>query len=97
MTGLLVGWVGHWPYIVSSRPTWIFISLVLFLSLIPLVILVFLPRGKVFERALKGAIAKQQITPELREALADPAVRAASVYESAAVSVILALMVLKPF
>lgn len=97
VTGLLLGWVGGWPYITANHPTWIFISLALFLSIIPLVIFIFVPRGKVFEKALQSAIQEQHITPALRQALADPLVRAATVYEVVLFSAIIALMVFKPF
>jgi hypothetical protein len=97
VTGLLLGWVGGWPYIVASHPTWIFFSLLLFLSLFPLVFFIFIPRGKAFGKVFQVALAEQRITPELRAALSDPAVRAATIYETVAVGIILGLMVLKPF
>ena len=97
VTGLLLGWVGGWPYIVASRPTWIFISLALFLSLLPVVFLVFVPRGKAYAKVLHVALDEQRITPELRAALADPAVRAATIYETVVIAIIMCLMVLKPF
>jgi len=76
---------------------WLFVSLLLYLSLIPLVPIVFLPRGKVFEAALAAAEVEGQVTPELRAAWRDPVVRAAHVYELAAVTVVLTLMLTKPF
>lgn len=72
-------------------------SLVLFATTIPLVPLVFLPRGKVFEGALSSAVAERRMTPELRAALRDPAVAAARVYEKVVVALVIALMVTKPF
>lgn len=97
VSGLLLGWVGGWPYIVANHPTWIFLSLLLFLSLLPLVFLVFIPRGKAFGKVFQVAVAEQRITPELRAALADPAVRAATIYEFILAGVVLYLMILKPF
>lgn len=97
VTGLLLGWVGGWSYITASHPTWIFVSLILFLSILPLVVAIFLPRGKVFAKVFQQAIAEQKITPELRAALADPLVRAATVYEFVAIAIVLYLMVFKPF
>lgn len=97
VTGLLLGWVGGWPYLTAGRPTWIFVSLLLFLSTVPLVIFVFVPRGRAFGKVFQAAIAEQRITPELRSALADPAVRAATAYESVAIGLTLGLMVFKPF
>lgn len=97
VSGLLLGWVGGWPYIAASHPTWIFVSLLLFLSQLPFVFFVFIPRGKAFGKIFQAALAEQRITPDLRAALADPAVRAATIYETVAFSIVLVLMVLKPF
>jgi hypothetical protein len=97
VTGLLVGWAGGWPPLVSGHPTWISLSVLLFLSQLPFVFLVFIPRGKQFGKVFQVALAEQQITPELRAALADRAVRAATIYESVTFGLILGLMVLKPF
>ena len=76
---------------------WLFVSVVLFLSILPLVPLVFLPRGRVFEAALVDAEGKGRVTPELRTAWRDPVVRAAHIYELAAVTLVLVLMLTKPF
>lgn len=76
---------------------WLFVSVLLYLSLLPLVPLVFLPRGRVFETALTEAVAAGEVTPALRAAFHDPVVRAAHVYELAAVTIILVLMLAKPF
>ena len=62
---------------------WLFVSLLLFLSPLPLVPLVFLPRGRVFEAAMATAEAEGRVTPELQAAWRDPVVRAAHVYELA--------------
>jgi hypothetical protein len=97
VTGVLLGIVGQWPYLVAGHPTWLFVSLLLFLSQIPLVVFVFVPRGKAFGKVYAAALQEQQITPLLRAALADPAVCAATIYESLSVAIILALMVFKPF
>jgi len=66
---------------------------------LPLVIvpLIFLPRGKKFDVVLKDALAKGQMTPELRAHLDDPVVRAAHTYELVSMAVIVYLMVMKPF
>jgi hypothetical protein len=65
--------------------------------LFPLVPLVFIPRGKRFEAALQDAVAREEITPELREQMADPMVRAAHLAEMIGVVLIVVLMVFKPF
>jgi len=76
---------------------WLFVSLLLFLSPLPLVPLIFLPRGKVFEAAMSTAQANGHVTPELLAAWRDPAVRAAHVYELSSVTLVLILMLTKPF
>jgi len=76
---------------------WLFVSVVLYVSIIPLVPLVFLPRGRVFAAALAEAEAHGEYTPVLRAAFHDPVTRAAHVYELGAVTAILALMLAKPF
>ena len=76
---------------------WLFASLVLFLSPLPLIPLVFLPRGKVFEAALNDAEEKGVITEQLSVAFRDPVVFAAHLYELGVVLVVLVLMIAKPF
>jgi hypothetical protein len=73
------------------------VSLLLFLTIIPLVPLVFLPKGKVFDAAFTQAVEAGRITPALTAALHDPVVDAAHVYELAIVTVVILLMVTKPF
>jgi hypothetical protein len=76
---------------------WLFVSLVLYLSIVPLVPLVFVPKGTIFAAALEAAEARGEYTPELRAAFHDPLTRAAHAYELAAVTVVLVLMLTKPF
>lgn len=83
--------------LVGAPVTWLFVSLVLYLSVLPLVPLVFLPRGRVFEAALEEAETSGVVTERLRAAWSDPVVRAAHLYELGAVTVVLVLMLAKPF
>jgi hypothetical protein len=76
---------------------WLFASLVLFLSPLPLVPLVFLPRGKVFEAALAGAEETRTVTADLRAVFRDPVVFGAHAYEFGSTLVVLILMIAKPF
>ena len=76
---------------------WLFVSLVLYLSVLPLVPLVFMPRGRVFGAALEDAERQGTLTPELATAFHDPVTRAAHVYELGAITVVLCLMLTKPF
>lgn len=76
---------------------WLFVSLLLYLSAIPLVPLVFLPRGRVFGGALEDAIRDGTVTERLRAGFADPVVRMAHVYELGMTFTVLVLMISKPF
>jgi len=94
--GMLTAWAKGYAWF-GLTTGWIVASVVLLLSVVPFVPLVFIPRGKVFDAEMASARAAGQVTPGLRAAFADPAVTFARRYEIAAVSVIIALMVLKPF
>jgi hypothetical protein len=94
--GLLAAWNQHLSF-TAEDGRWLLVSLVLFLSIVPLVPLVFLPRGRVFEAALREATERGEVTPALSAAFRDPAVRLARVYEGAVIAVVLTLMVVKPF
>jgi len=59
--------------------------------------LVFIPRGKKFDVILEHALAQGRMTPELRAALDDRAVRFLHSTEIVLVIVIVVLMVFKPF
>jgi predicted integral membrane protein DUF2269 len=94
--GLLAAWAEGQP-LAGTDDWWLLTSLILFVGLGVLVPTVFLPRGKVFEGALEQARQRGEVTPELRAALRDPAVRNARAAEIVVVAVIVALMVTKPF
>jgi hypothetical protein len=96
VAGLLTMWAQHRsPF--EADGVWLGVSLILFLSLIPLVPLVFVPTGKVFAAAFEDAKTRGQVTPELTAAFADRKVAFARNYELAVVTVVIVLMVTKPF
>lgn len=80
----------------GARIDWLFASLVIYVSAVPLVPLVFLPRGRVFDAALEDAAAQGAVTERLRAAFRDPVVYIAHVYELGAMVVVLSLMIAKP-
>jgi hypothetical protein len=96
LAGLLATRIKHIPF-TGQGTRWLLLSLILFLSTLPLVPLVFIPRGRVFERELEDAKRRGEVPPALRTAFRDPAVAAARWYEVVAVAVIVTLMVVKPF
>jgi hypothetical protein len=65
--------------------------------MIPVIALIFLPRGKVFDQALEQAIAAGTVTEKLSAAFRDRVVTVAHTYELVITVVIILLMVLKPF
>jgi hypothetical protein len=98
--GLLSAWRAGWPilgFLQGGSVNWILASLGLYLTLVPLIVWVFLPRGRVFETALRDAVSAGHVTPALRAAFADPVVRAAHAWELAALGLVIVLMVAKPF
>jgi Predicted integral membrane protein (DUF2269) len=81
----------------ASGNRWLLVSLIVYLSTVPFIPLVFIPRGKVFGQALAAANERGEVTPELTAAFHDPAVAFARNYELVVIAVIVTLMVTKPF
>ena len=81
LTGLPLTWLGHWPLVNAGVPTWTLVGAVLYLSTIPLVIWVYVPRGKVFGTVFAEALAQKRVTVELRAAFSDQVIRASWLYE----------------
>jgi uncharacterized membrane protein len=94
--GLATMWAQHLPWW-GQNTRWVTVSLLLYLTLIPFVPLVFLPRGKVFERAMRESTEAGRRMPALEAAFADPAVAFARNYEKVVVAIVIVLMVTKPF
>ena len=63
----------------------------------PLVVWVFLPRGRLFEVALADAQARGMITDQLRLAMRDRAIALAHNVEYVLITAALYLMIAKPF
>ena len=94
--GLLIG-APILGFLQGADRNWLLVSNIILLLGFLNVPFIFLPRGKLFRAALEDALAKGQITPELRAHLNDPVVRAAHWYELISMVAITFLMVLKPF
>jgi uncharacterized membrane protein len=100
ISGLVLAWWQGWPllgFLQGSTVNWLLVSLLLYLAVIPLILFIFLPRGKIFANALEKAVAQGQMTPELHAAFHDPQVRLAHIVEGVLVAAIVYLMVMKPF
>lgn len=94
--GLLAAWAQGRP-LAGPGNGWLLASLILYLSLIPPIPLVFIPRGRAFDRAFEEATERGEVTPTLRAAFRDRVVAAARAWEVLAIASIVALMVVKPF
>jgi len=84
-------------FLQGADRNWLLVSNLLLLIGFFSVPLIFLPRGKKFAVVLEDALAKGQMTPQLRAHLDDPVVRAAHWYELISMPLIVFLMVFKPF
>ena len=96
LAGFLTAWAQGYPWL-GLTTGWMLASTILLLSPLPLVPLVFLPRGRRFEAELAAARQAGVITPGLRAAFADPLVAFARRWEFISVGLVITLMVLKPF
>jgi uncharacterized membrane protein len=84
-------------FLQGASRNWLLVSNLLLLIGFFAVPLIFLPRGKKFAVVLEDALAKGQMTPQLRLSLEDPVVKAAHWYEMISMPLIVFLMVFKPF
>jgi len=84
-------------FLQGASRNWLLVSNLLLVIGLVIVPTIFLPRGKKFDVVLKEALAKGQMTPELRLSLEDPVVKAAHWYELISMPLIVFLMVFKPF
>jgi hypothetical protein len=76
---------------------WLFVSDVLMLPLLLVVAFVYPRVGRRIRGALDHAEVGGSLTPELASAWADPRLRLGRAYEFVAVSIVLGLMIAKPF
>ena len=98
--GVILGLIGHFPilgFLQGAQQNWLLVSNILLIGIQVIIPTVFVPRGKVFDPILQDALAKGEITPELRAAMNDNAVKLAHIYEEVSLIIITVLMVLKPF
>jgi hypothetical protein len=96
LLGLLAVWAQDRP-LGGPGNGWVPVSLLLYVPLFAQVPLVFVPRGRVFDRALEDAIEQDAVTEPLARALRDPVVAAARTLELVVVAALVTLMVVKPF
>lgn len=100
LAGLAAAWARGWPilgFLQGGDVNWVLVSILIYLTIIPLIVLVFMPRGRVFRAAFDEAVTLGQVTPRLTAALKDPAVEIARAYEITIIAVLTWLMVARPF
>jgi len=100
MLGLLTAVAQGRPFLgpIQGAPIdWLFVSLLIYLSVSFLAPMVFLPRRREFDDALQEAERLDEMTDRLRLAFRDPVVFYARAYELGAMVVVLVLMIAKPF
>ena len=94
--GLMIG-APILGFLQGASYNWLLVSNILLLLGFFNVPLVFIPKGKLFDVALKDALARGQMTPELRAQMDDQTVRLVHFIELASLGFITFLMVFKPF
>lgn len=97
VAGLITAAVKGYPYL-GLTTGWMLLSLILVL-VFPFVLgpRVYIPRTRAIEVAMADAREQGVMTAELRAAFADPVLTYARWYEAIAMTIVVALMVLKPF
>jgi len=94
--GLMIG-APILGFLQGASRNWLLVSNILLLMGFFNVPLVFIPKGKLFDIALQDALARGQMTPELRAQMDDQTVRIVHFIELASLGLITVLMVFKPF
>ncbi len=84
-------------FLQGAEKNWLLVTNVLLVLGSLNVPLIFLPRGKVYDKLLAEAIVKGEVTRELKDHLDDKVVKAAHLFEIAMLVFIVILMVFKPF
>jgi uncharacterized membrane protein len=98
--GVFVAWRGGWPilgFLQGSSSNWLLATNLLLLVGLAIVPTIYLPRGRLFDRALQEALEIGKNTPKLQAAMDDRQVKWAHGFEYASLLAIIFLMVAKPF
>jgi uncharacterized membrane protein len=98
--GVILALMSGYPlfgFLQGAAQNWLFVANILLVMMFLLIPTVLIPRGKKFAVILEAALAKGEMTPELRAAMDDRMVKLVHLYEEVSLVMIVALMVLKPF
>ena len=100
VTGLAAAFMRGYPVVGlngGGGPYWVHAALGIYLSIVPVIVFVFLPKGRLYRVALAEAESRGEVTAALRNTIEDPVVGAARTYELVMVGVLTYLMVVQPF
>ena len=100
VSGIVLAVLEGYPllgFLQGGAVNWLLAANVLVLSIVALIVLVFVPRGRQYAEVLQEAETRGEITPTLRATLSDPVVVWAHRWENLAVGLVILLMVVKPF
>lgn len=98
--GLIAAAVGGFPilgFLQGGKENWVLASLVLYIILMVFVFAVSVPKGKALGKAVGAAVGQGKITDELTAALNDSTFNTAAVIQDVLLTLIIILMILKPF
>jgi uncharacterized membrane protein len=84
-------------FLQGASTNWLLASNILLVFVLVVIFGLFVPHNKKLDAILKISLAKDQVTSELRAAMDDGTLAIAHHFEEAAIIIIVALMVLKPF
>lgn len=98
--GVILALMAGYPilgFLQGAAQNWLLVSNVLLVLGLVTIPTVLVPRGKKFAVILEAALARGEMTPELRAVMDDRVVKLAHLYEEVSLVIVVALMVLKPF
>lgn len=99
VSGILLAVLEGYPlfgFLQGGQVNWLLISNLLVVSIVALIIFVFIPQGKQFDRLVAESKQKGEITPALRDEDGRPILVWAHRWENVATALILFLMIAKP-
>lgn len=100
LLGLVTAWVQGWPilgFLQGGATNWVLAALALYIVIMLMVALLFIPRGKAIGQTIGPAMAEGKITPALTTALNDNILNKGFIVQDVLILLIIILMVLKPF
>lgn len=100
LLGIVLALIGEVPilgFLQGGSQNWLLVSNILLVGTMAAVPAVFVPWGKRMEPMIEAALARGEVTAELRAEMENRLVRLAHIYEEISLVIVTGLMVLKPF